>query len=167
MNKNNNHLFKIFVTRGEGEGKTDISAFDAALMKAGIANYNLICLSSVIPNGTRKIILKKFNFREKEYGNKLYVVMARCDQEIFGREAWAGLGWIQDKEGRGLFVEHKAKSEKSVIRLIKNSLEEMKKTRRYKYGKINYLTAGIKCKDKPVCALAVAVYKTEGWNEEH
>ena len=89
--------------------------------------------------------------------------MARCDQDIFGREAWAGLGWIQDKEGHGLFVEHKAESEEAVIRLIKNSLEDMRQNRKYNYGKINYLTAGIKCRNKPVCALVAAVYQSRSW----
>lgn len=159
----NNKLFKIYITHGAGEGKTDISAFDAALMKAGIANYNLIYLSSVIPKGTKKVKPRRFKFKEKDYGNRLYVVIARCDQDIFGREAWAGLGWVQDKEGRGVFVEHKAENEAAVIRLIKNSLEDMKKSRSYKYGKINYLTSGIKCKNKPVCALVAAVYKSEKW----
>lgn len=160
--KKKNHFLNICVTHGVGEGKTDIAAFDAALMEAGIANYNLIYLSSIIPKDS-KIEVRKYRQKDKEYGNKLYVVIARCDQEIFGREAWAGLGWIQDKQGRGLFVEHKAESKEAVIRLIKSSLENMRKTRKYKYGKINYLTAGIKCRDKPVCALVVAVYGSEEW----
>lgn len=161
--KKNNHSLKIHITHGEGEGKTDISAFDAALIKAGIANYNLIYLSSVVPAGSKRVKIRKFKTPEKEYGNKLYIVMARSDQDIFGREAWAGLGWIQDKEGRGLFVEHKAENEAAVIRLIKSSLEDMRKSRKYNYGKINHVTAGIKCKNKPVCALVVAVYQSEDW----
>lgn len=164
--KKNSKLLKIYVTHGAGEGKTDISAFDAALMKAGISNYNLIYLSSVIPKGAKRVKPRKFKFEERDYGNKLYVVMARCDQDVFGREAWAGLGWVQDKEGRGLFVEHKAENEAAVVRLIKSSLEDMKKSRSYKYSKINYLTSGIKCKNKPVCALVVAVYRNESWDKK-
>lgn len=37
----------IYVTTGTGEGPTPLAAFDAALINAGVANYNLICLSSV------------------------------------------------------------------------------------------------------------------------
>lgn len=165
MNKRkNNNSFKIIVTHGSGEGRTNISAFDSALMQAGIANYNLICLSSVIPKASR-IKIEKFKTRENEYGNKLYVVMARCDQKNFGEEAWAGLGWIQDKNGRGLFVEHKGESEKSVIRLIKNSIEDMRQYRKYQYGNLKYFVSGIKCKDKPVCALVMAVYQSEEWKK--
>jgi len=156
---------KIYVTCGIGKGLTDISAFDAALINAGIANYNLIYLSSVIPKGS-KIEIKKLKPKKTEYGRKLYVVIARCDQDISGKEAWAGLGWSQDRMGRGLFVEHKSENREAVIRLIRNSLKDMKKLRPlrpYKYGRINYSVTGIKCKNKPVCAVVAAVYQSEGW----
>jgi arginine decarboxylase len=39
---------RIYVTTGKGEGPTPLAAFDAALIDAGIPNYNLIYLSSVI-----------------------------------------------------------------------------------------------------------------------
>jgi arginine decarboxylase len=42
----------IQVTTGTGEGPTPLAAFDAALLDAGVANYNLICLSSVIPEAS-------------------------------------------------------------------------------------------------------------------
>jgi len=151
---------KIYVTSGTGEGLTDISALDAALMKAGIANYNLIYLSSVIPEGSR-IEIKKLKPKKAEYGKKLYVVIARRDQDTSGKEAWAGLGWSQDRIGRGLFVEHKSESKEAVIRLIRNSLKDMKKLRSYKYGRINYSVIGIKCKNKPVCAVVAAIYQSE------
>ncbi len=43
---------KIKVTYGIGEGATKLAAFDRALFDAGIANYNLIKLSSVIPENS-------------------------------------------------------------------------------------------------------------------
>ena len=46
---------KIIVTSGTGEGPTSLAAFDAALLDAGVANYNLICLSSIIPPGSMTI----------------------------------------------------------------------------------------------------------------
>ncbi len=157
-----NDGLKIYICTGRGEGITNISAFDSALIQAGIANYNLLYLSSVIPKNS-KVIVEKFISNEENYGNKLYVVMSRSDQIIAGKEAWAGLGWIQDEKGRGLFAEHRAESKDSVISLIEHSLESMKKSRNFKYGKVEYVIKGIKCHDKPVCAIAVAVYKSEDW----
>jgi len=160
--KNKKQNLQIYITSGTGEGKTNISAFDTALMNAGIANYNLIYLSSVIPKGS-VLKIRKLKSKKDEYGNKLYVVMARSDQGTIGKEAWAGLGWIQDSKGRGLFAELWAESKEAVVKLIHNSLNDMKMLRSYNYGKIHYLVAGAKCKDRPVCAVVVAVYKSESW----
>ncbi len=154
----------IYIATGTGEGKTKISAFDAALMNAGIANYNLIYLSSVIPKSSI-IKIRKIKPKKNEYANKLYLVIARFDQSTIGKEAWAGLGWIQDREGRGLFAEHWAESKEAVIKLIHNSLNEMRELRPYKYGKIYYSVAGARCKDRPVCAVVAATYKSENWEK--
>ncbi len=40
---------RIDIVWGESEGKTLLSAFDRALLNAGIHNFNLIPLNSVIP----------------------------------------------------------------------------------------------------------------------
>ncbi|MBP6930022.1 pyruvoyl-dependent arginine decarboxylase [Patescibacteria group bacterium] len=148
----------ITISSGQGEGSTKLAAFDAALWDAGVANYNLIKLSSVIPPNSKLIIGSPGNPRGKKVGERLYVVLAEKREDKAGEEAWAGLGWVQAKNGHGLFVEHNGTSEKEVIKLIKDSLEDMVKYRGNVYGQINYQTAGIKCRDKAVCALVVATY---------
>ena len=40
---------EIQISTGIGIGPTQLSAFDSALNNAGVANYNLLKLSSVIP----------------------------------------------------------------------------------------------------------------------
>ena len=42
-------LMHIQIGSGVGLGPTKMAAFDAALHQAGVANYNLLRLSSVIP----------------------------------------------------------------------------------------------------------------------
>ena len=44
----------IHLSSGTGEGPTPLAAFDAALWHASVANYNLLCLSSVIPPNALK-----------------------------------------------------------------------------------------------------------------
>ncbi|MCJ7816384.1 MAG: pyruvoyl-dependent arginine decarboxylase [Candidatus Aenigmarchaeota archaeon] len=66
---------EIKVTHGTGEGPTALAAFDKALYDAGIGNYNLIKLSSVIP-GNSKVIIEKIDWNEKEHGYKLYAVLS-------------------------------------------------------------------------------------------
>lgn len=153
---------EIKITYGIGEDSTKLSAFDKALFDAGIANYNLIKLSSVAPKES-KIKVKKINWNQKEYGYKLYVVLSECTETKPKKEAWAGMGWIQDKTRKGLFVEHCGSSKKEVENLINNSLKNMQKYRPEKYGKINHKIVGIKCKIKPVCALICAIFESEGW----
>ena len=157
-----NNNMEILITKGVGHGKTLLSAFDAALWDAGVANQNLIYLSSVIPPDS-KVIRKKLKNNNK-YGQKLYCVMANKRINEIGREAWAGIGWMQSEDGKGLFVEHTGSTEGEVRRLIKQSLYDMKKYRKEKFGRVSYAVSGINCETDPVCTLVCAVYQIEDWN---
>src|SRR5262249_6839833 len=96
---------QIYVTTGTGEGPTPLAAFDAALIDAGVPNYNLIYLSSVVPANC--VVQKaKYIAQADEYGFRLYIVMARSEEQRHGKSAWAGLGRTQEQNSRrGLFVE--------------------------------------------------------------
>ena len=153
---------KIIITSGSGTGLTELSAFDHALYNAGIANYNLIRLSSVIPINS-DIELNKIDWNNQEIGYKLYVVLACNRTSEVGKEVWAGIGWMQKQDKGGVFVEHKGDSEEEVKNLITNSLETMRTYRNEEFGEINYKIVGKRCDDKPVCSLVAAIYKSEGW----
>ena len=155
---------KIPVTTGTGTGDTSLSAFDAALFSAGIANYNLIRLSSVIPEGFEPQI-EQVDFNGQEFGYKLYVVTASETQTEVGKEAWAGIGWVvtESEPKKGLFVEHHGYDKTEVEEAIKSSLTNMVTYRAEKYGPIQFKLSGIKCEGKPVCALVAAIYESEGW----
>jgi arginine decarboxylase len=154
---------QIIVTVGTGEGPTALAAFDAALLAAGVANYNLIPLSSIIPPGST-IERRVFVTPPGEYGHRLYVVMARSDADEIGKEAWAGVGWTQAPgDGRGLFVELHGTSQADVRAAIEVTLESMMAHRNRMYGPIHCEIAGSVCRGAPVCALVIAVYKSEGW----
>ncbi|KND49211.1 MAG: Pyruvoyl-dependent arginine decarboxylase [Parcubacteria bacterium C7867-008] len=155
----------IKISTGTGTGTTRMAAFDAALFDAGVANYNLIRLSSIIPTGFT-VETGKAELEEGEFGHKLYVVYASQIEDEVGKDAWAGIGWtkMEDGSGRGLFTEHEGHSEHEVTALITNTLTDMKKYRSEKYGDVGHVTTGISCTDKPVCALVIAVYESEGWD---
>ena len=158
---------KIFVTWGTGEGNTSLSAFDRALFDAGIANLNLLPLSSVIPPKT-EIIVGKLDVQQwkKHFGQRVYVVLSEQRTSKKGATVFAGVGWVIDqKEKKGLFVEHHGKSAKEVEDLIRKSLLDMTKYREEEYGEINFQITGIKCKKKPVAALVCAVYQVEEWHK--
>src|ERR1039457_735460 len=97
----------IQIVSGVGSAPTQLAAFDAALLDAGIANYNLIVLSSVIPPNSELIEVEGQPQTTGNWGDRLYVVMATAEASALNAEAWAGVGWIVNEEtGQGLFVEH-------------------------------------------------------------
>jgi arginine decarboxylase len=155
---------RIRIASAVGSGPTTLAAFDAALHQAGIENYNLIPLSSVIP--TAAVLERtRISTPPSEYGHRLYVVMARHMTSQVGEEAWAGLGWTQEPEsGRGLFVELHGTSRRSVENAIESTLDSMKAARHYDYGKNESEIVGTVCEGEPVCALVIAVYESEGWD---
>jgi len=160
---------QIHLGSGVGTGPTKLSAFDAALNDAGIANYNLLVLSSVIPPKS-DIIVHKERITEVmpgDWGDRLYVVMAEMRVDTPNAEAWAGIGWVQDKEtGRGLFVEHEGNSEATVRRDIMQSLEALMATRNIDFGPIHMKVEGRTCTHQPVCAMVVAAYQSSDWHNK-
>lgn len=161
---------KILIASGIGSGPTKLAAFDAALNDAGVANYNLLRLSSVIPPNTKVDVLdgpaKKL---PGGWGDRLYVVIAEQRVDTPNTEAWAGIGWVQDrKTGRGLFVEHEGLSEKKVRDDITQSLNALMATRNVDFGDIQMRVVGKTCRHEPVCALVVAIYQASDWkNNAH
>jgi arginine decarboxylase len=159
---------KINVSSGIGTGPTKLAAFDAALNHAGVANYNIIRLSSVVPPKTDIVVYHKpLQDLPGQWGDRLYVVMAEMRVDTPNAEAWAGIGWVQEKEsGKGLFVEHEGNSEKSVCSDITQSLQALMATRNVDFGEINMKVTGRACKHEPVCALVVAVYQASSWENQ-
>jgi len=153
----------IYLTTGTGTGPTCLAAFDAAVHDAGLTHYNMIPMSCIIPTGS-VIKRQKYYSPPEEYGHRLYVVLCRQDCYEPGQAAWAGIGWMQDEAGRGLFVEHHGSTEVEVKEAIRITLEAMMPLRTYQYGPIHYETVGITCEDQPVSAVVIAVYKSQGWD---
>lgn len=153
----------LLVTSGTGEAATELAAFDRALLDAGIANYNLIRLSSVIPAGSM-VMEKRPDLPGSEWGWRLYVVLAEQRASRSGEQAWAGIGWIQDPaDGRGLFVEHEGTSNEHVVDLIEDSLASMRETREDTFGSVQMTTRGVRCTGTPVGAVVAAVYASAPW----
>lgn len=154
---------RIRIASGVGEGPTPLAAFDAALENAGVSNYNLLCLSSIIPPGS---IIERTPCvsSQDEFGHRLYVVLAQQRETEPGKAAWAGLGWVQcPDDGRGLFVEMQGDDRADVEERIELTLADMVRRRPWPFGPIQKEIAGITCQSNPVCALVVAVYESEGW----
>lgn len=154
----------IQLSEGKGVGPTELSAFDQALVQAGVANYNLIYLSSVLPPSSEVFVTDSPERPTGTWGDRLYVVMAQMRTSQPGQGAWAGIGWIQDETTKqGLLVEHEGHSEEAVRADITNSLAALAENRHMQFGPPQMHIAGTVCTDKPVCALVVAVFESAAW----
>lgn len=154
----------IQISEGVGIGLTELAAFDQALVNAGVANFNLIYLSSVLPPDSNVEIAKTPWAPKGGWGDRLYVVMAQKRTSQRNQEAWAGIGWMQDaKTNQGLLVEHEGHSETEVRADIQNSLAGLARNRNMEFGESKMHVVGIKCTDLPICALVVAVFESSAW----
>ncbi len=157
----------ITVTTGVGVGPTKLAAFDAALLDAGVANFNLILLSSVIPARSRIVPVEGPEAPTGSWGDRLYVVLADERVESHHEEAWAGVGWVQESStGRGLFVEHHGHSESQVVADIAASLGTLTANRPdLTFREPHHVVRGVTCTDEPVCSVAMAVFGHQPWPE--
>ena len=157
---------RIQIVSATGTGPTKLAAFDAALRAAGIANYNLLTLSSVIPPAARvdEVSASELQLTGR-WGDRMYVVMAHQETDRPGQEAWAGIGWVQNPDTlQGLFVEHEGHSRDEVSGDIAASLGSLVAVRpSVPFEAAQMKLRGVRCDSEPVCALVVAVYETASW----
>ena len=119
---------KIDIVWGMSEGKTLLSAFDKALLKAGIHNFNLIPLSSVIPKDS--VVEEVGTYHASfEIGKIQHVVIASVSSKTQDMIISVGLGWVQTEQG-GLFIESAGEfSQEDCEEEIRVGLTEMLESR--------------------------------------
>lgn len=155
---------RISVRTGSGTGRTRLSAFDGALREAGVADLNLVTLSSVIPE--HSTVVQAHDPLGAEHGDRLWCVLASAGAEQHGEVVWAGLGWATDRRTTGgVFVEHHSGSEEALRAQIDLSLEDLCASRGWQDVETGTAVASAHCVDDPVCALVVAAYEVQGWGD--
>ncbi|MET8089943.1 pyruvoyl-dependent arginine decarboxylase [Micromonospora sp. NPDC005220] len=154
----------ILVAGAVGHGPTTLAAFDAALVAAGVADRNLIYLSSVLPPASLVEQVDRIGRTPGGWGDRLYCVVAQARTAVPDAQAWAGLGWVQDACGRGLLVEHDAEDEASLRGLVTASLDALCRNRGVRFPTRGIEVAGARCTGQPVCALVVAVFQSTAWD---
>ena len=161
----NETTMKLYLASAIGRGSTELGAFDAALFRAGVANLNLVRLSSVIPPGSDIVQVERCPFEQTgRWGDRLYAVYAEQRTTTPGEQVWAGVGWCQDREtGQGLFVEHHGDREQPVRDQITASLTDLQAIRGLDLGPIHKCVVGAMCVGTPTCALVICGYATESW----
>jgi arginine decarboxylase len=98
---------KFFFTKGVGIHKEKLSSFELALRDAGIAPYNLVSVSSILPPGCKKISRNK-GIRLLKPGEIVFCVMARNETNEPNRLIGTAIGCAVPKgnQKHGYLSEH-------------------------------------------------------------
>lgn len=147
---------EFFTTSGKAISPVSkLNAFDRALRNAGIAQCNLVQVSSILPPRCRKAELK-----EMPAGSIIHTVTARMDGTE-GMAIGAGIAWAWEQTGKyGLVVEaHEQMDRKSLKATLEWKIKEMARTREIEITDINYQTEVLTVPLKNYgCALAALIY---------
>jgi len=81
----------IFLTKGVGQHKYQLKSFEQALRKAGVAQQNLVQVSSILPPRC-KVISRDKGLSRLVPGQICYCVMARADTNEHGRLIASSVG---------------------------------------------------------------------------
>ncbi|MCS6843559.1 MAG: arginine decarboxylase, pyruvoyl-dependent [Caldilineales bacterium] len=98
---------KIFLTRGVGIHKEKLSSFELALRDAGIAEFNLVRVSSIFPPNC-KIVTREEGMKLLQPGEIVFAVIAEMATNEPGRRIAAAIGVARpaDRDKYGYLSEH-------------------------------------------------------------
>lgn len=91
MLSNNMLPSRMFLTKGVGRHKYQLKSFEDALRQAGVAQQNLVQVSSILPPNC-KIIKREKGIEQLQPGAISFCVMARCDTNEHGRLIASSVG---------------------------------------------------------------------------
>jgi arginine decarboxylase len=149
---------KYFVVSGKGiSKKSQVNAFDAALINAGLNNVNIIKVSSIIPPNSKEIEPKKI-----DNGAMVFTVLGE-NYSYSGKEIAVGMayGWaVNGKEKIGLVVtEKQSENEKNLDVKLEEKIKEMAENRKMKLLSFKIKKISLKVpKDHYGCVITVFVY---------
>lgn len=98
---------QMFFTKGVGKHRQNLQSFEEALRDAGIAEYNLVRVSSIFPPGC-KIVSRQRGIEQLTAGQIVFCVLAETRTNEPNRLACAGIGLARpaDRSQYGYISEH-------------------------------------------------------------
>ncbi|MBW7884094.1 MAG: arginine decarboxylase, pyruvoyl-dependent [Caldilineaceae bacterium] len=98
---------KLFLTRGMGVHKEKLTSFEMALREAGIAQFNLVRVSSIFPPHCQ-IVTKEEGLQLLQPGEIVFAVLAEMSSNEPGRRIAASIGVARpaDHDKYGYLSEH-------------------------------------------------------------
>ncbi len=100
---------KFFLTKGVGRDKNRLSAFEFALRDAGIATFNLVDVSSILPPNCKRIS-RSYGLKHLSPGEVVFCVLARNETNEPNRLIVASIGVAlpTNQDEHGYLSEHHA-----------------------------------------------------------
>lgn len=146
---------RIAVVWGTGEAATRLTAFDAALAEAGVADYNLVALSSVVPP---EATVATPGSVDDPYavGDPIAAVVADATGEA-GETLAAGLGWALSPEG-GVFMESTAADEAACRADLETKLADVRSGRDWDWETTETVVCDHEVGEGVGAAVVVAVF---------
>lgn len=151
----------IRIVRGTGRGPTETAAYDAALADAGVHEYNLVCVSSVLPAGAPLEVTETAPDLGPP-GHRLTVVQARASAA--SGTACAGLGWARAADGVGVVYEGAGADREAARRAVESGLAAGRalRDRRFTERGSRYACVDADATDDAVAAAVVLAVLGEG-----
>ncbi len=148
----------IRIVAGVGTGPTATAAYDDALADAGIHNYNLVTVSSMIP-ATADIKIVETAPPLGSPGNKLTIVQARATADPGDEQRiTAGLGWATGPKF-GVFYEAAGPDPDTIVAELRQGLQNCVDRRDVSVpNRGSKIVEANPCPDQYTVALTAGVY---------
>ncbi len=147
----------VSLTSGSSEGPDSLTAFDNALMAAGIHDLNLIKVSSILPQGARLVPLRDF-----PVGSLVPTVYAQAYSDKPGETVAAAVGVGISPDGRGVLMEaHGVGTREEMEAIVRRRVEAAFAARGLELHEYHVVSAEHMV-EKHGCAVAAAVL----WGDE-
>lgn len=147
---------EFFITSGKAISPvSELNAFDLALKKAGIAQCNLVPVSSILPPKC-----KNRKWRKIPAGSITHAVIARMDGSE-GTTIGAGIAWAWEAQRKyGLVAEaHGYMDARALKETLQWKIKEMAKIRGIQIDKISYRMEVLRVPmDNYGCVISALVY---------
>ena len=119
---------RFFLTCGTGDASTELNAFDAALLKAGIGDTNLVRMSSILPPDAE--LIEGYTFQKGSFVPLAYGAYTSSEPGTL-ISASVAVGIPQDPGEIGLIMEHAhagdaAACEKRTREMVREGMEDIR-----------------------------------------
>ena len=135
-------LSKFFLAAGTGNGNTSLTSFDAALIQAGIGDYNLVKVSSILPRNA--VSMETIEIDKGQLLHVAYASITSKEEDAIISAAVA-IGIPKDRSHTGVIMEYSGRcSRKEAEVTVVSMVDEAMDLRHEVIGSIKVISSSCK-----------------------